>query len=130
MPIPPQQSEETDRFIEVVFPQHLNHHGTLFGGEALRMMGTTAFVTATRHSRRTMVLVGVENVDFDAPVRQGEIVEIVTRVAKVGRTSVEIAIEMVSEELLSGEQRRCGSGSFTFVAVDEAGQSIPIGDGD
>ncbi len=46
--------------VEVVYPQHLNHHGTLFGGEALRMMDTAAFVAATRRTRRTMVTVAVE----------------------------------------------------------------------
>lgn len=115
------------RYIEVVFPQHLNHHGTLFGGEALRMMDTAAFVAATRRARRTMVTVGVENVVYEAPVRPGEIVEIEAVVAQTGRTSVVIDVELVAEVLLSGERRRCGSGRFTFVAVDEAGSAVPVG---
>lgn len=115
------------RYIEVVFPQHLNHHGALFGGEALRMMDTAAFVAATRRARRTMVTVGVENVVYEAPVWPGEIVEIGASVAHTGRTSVTVDVELTAEVLLSGERRHCGSGRFTFVAVDEAGRSVPVG---
>lgn len=113
------ETNEPTRFIEVVFPQHLNHHGTLFGGEALRMMDTAAFVAATRRARRTMVTVGVKEVAYEAPVRHGEIVEIIASIAGTGRTSVTIDVEMIAEALLSGERRRCGRGRFTFASVEE-----------
>jgi acyl-CoA hydrolase len=122
-------AEDVTRFIEVVFPQHLNHHGTLFGGEALRMMDTAAFVAATRRARRTMVTVGVEHVAYEAPVRHGEIVEIAASVAATGRSSVTIDVEMTGEALLSGERRRCGRGRFTFASVDEHGRSVELAPG-
>jgi acyl-CoA hydrolase len=114
------------RTVEIVFPQHLNHQGNLFGGEALRMMDSAAFIAATRRARRTMVTVGVERVAYEAPVHHGEIVEVVAKVAGVGRTSVRIEVEMSAEALLSGERRRCGGGHFTFVAVDEDERPVTI----
>jgi acyl-CoA hydrolase len=116
---------EPTRLIQIVFPQHLNHQGTLFGGEALRMMDTAAFVAATRRTRQTMVTVAVEHVRYDAPVGHGEIVELTATIASVGRSSVAVDVEMVGEELLSGERRRCGSGRFVFVAVDNDGKPVP-----
>jgi acyl-coenzyme A thioesterase PaaI-like protein len=90
--------EQTTRMVEVVFPHLLNHQGTLFGSQALRMMDTAAFVAATRRARRTMVTVGVEEVSYQAPVRQGEIVEIAAEVSRVGRSSVTVEVQMYAEE--------------------------------
>lgn len=117
---------QTTRMMQVVYPQHLNHQGTLFGGEALRMMDTAAFVAATRHARRTMVTVAVRDIDYEAPVHRGEIVEIDATVVETGRTSVTVHVEMHAEELLTGARRRCGNGRFVFVAVDAQGQSVQL----
>jgi len=114
------------RMTEVVFPQQLNHHGTLFGGEALSMMDRAAFVAATRHCRSEAVTIAVDQVDYVAPVRHGEIVEVLARVVATGRTSMTVRVSMVSEELLSGERRLCGTGRFVFVAIDDAGNPIPV----
>lgn len=114
------------RIAEVVFPQQLNHHGTLFGGEALSMMDRAAFVAATRHCRSSAVTIGVTDVDYVAPVRHGEIVEVVAHLVRTGRTSMTVQVSMVSEELLSGERRLCGRGRFVFVAVDDDGAPIPV----
>jgi len=119
-------SPESTRIVEVVFPGHLNHQGNLFGGEALRMMDTAAFVAATRRARRTMVTVAVQNVRYIAPVREGEIVEMTATVAATGRTSVTVDVEMVAEALLSGERQRCGEGRFVFAAVQNDAP-VPIG---
>ncbi|MCB0881049.1 MAG: acyl-CoA thioesterase [Thermoleophilia bacterium] len=114
------------RITEVVFPQQLNHHGTLFGGEALSMMDRAAFIAATRRCRSEAVTIAVEQVDYVAPVRHGEIVEVLAHVVATGRTSITVEVSMVGEELLSGQRRLCGTGRFVFVAVDDDGQPIPV----
>jgi uncharacterized protein (TIGR00369 family) len=119
-------AEPATRMMQVVYPQHLNHQGTLFGGEALRMMDTAAFVAATRSARRTMVTVAVQDIDYEAPVHRGEIVEIDAAVIETGRTSVTVQVEMYAEELLTGDRRRCGNGRFVFVAVDTDGNSVQL----
>ena len=120
--VPPPET----RMTEVVFPQQLNHHGTLFGGEALSMMDRAAFVAATRHCRSEAVTIAVDQVDYVAPVRHGEIVEVLARVVGTGRTSMTVQVSMVSEELLSGERRLCGKGRFVFVALDDEGRPAPV----
>jgi acyl-CoA hydrolase len=119
-------SGDVTRMVEVVYPQHLNHQGTLFGGEALRMMDTAAFVAATRAARRTMVTVGVRDVTYDAPVHHGEIAEIAATVVQTGTTSVAVDVELVAEELLTGVRRPCGRGRFTFVAVDDGHRPVRL----
>ncbi len=113
------------RMIQVVMPEMLNHQGTLFGGQALAMMDTAGFVAATRHCRRTTVTVKVNEVDYLAPVSQGQIIEIVARVVATGRTSMTVAVSMVAEELGSGVRTLAGRGQFVFVALED-GVPTPV----
>lgn len=122
----PEERTTSTRTVEVVYPQHLNHQGTLFGGEALRMMDTAAFVAATRRARKTMVTVAVEQVEYIAPVHHGEIVEIEAEVSGTGRTSVTVEVVMSAEVLLTGERRHCGRGRFVFAAIDESERSVVL----
>jgi uncharacterized protein (TIGR00369 family) len=118
--------DEPTRMMQVVYPQHLNHQGTLFGGEALRMMDTAAFVAASRRARQTMVTVAVQNIVYEAPIQNGQVVEIEAKVTGTGRTSVTVDVEMHSEQLLTGARRRCGTGRFVLVAVDDDGRPVPL----
>lgn len=123
-----QKASETPEavFIEIVFPQQTNHHGTLFGGEALALMDKAAFVAATRYARRTMVTRSSKEIEFRVPVKQGQLVELRARVVETGGTSVRVDVDMYREELLSGERMLATSGSFVFVALDEDGKPAPV----
>jgi acyl-CoA hydrolase len=114
------------RLAQLVMPNQTNHHGTLFGGHALGLMDHAGWIAATRYARRTMVTVASDRVEFKVPVRAGQLVELVARVARVGRTSVTVAVDMFAEEVATGERRLATSGSFVFVAVDEEGRPTPV----
>jgi acyl-CoA hydrolase len=114
------------RLAELVMPNQTNHYGTLFGGHALGLMDHAGWIAATRFARRTMVTVASDRVEFKVPVRAGELVELVARIARVGRTSVTVAVDMYAEDVAGGNRRLATSGSFVFVAIDEAGQPTPI----
>ena len=117
------------RSVELVFPEHTSHYGSLYGGNALGAMGKAAFVVATRHCRRAVVLAAAKRVDFTAHVHKGEIVELVSRVAGVGRTSMSVTVEMWAETPASGARRQCGQGEFVMVAVDDHHRPIPAASG-
>lgn len=105
------------RLMDIVFPGDTNHHGTLFGGIGLAHMDKVAFITASRHAHVDFVTASCEHIDFIAPARLGEIVELTGRVIKVGKRSLGAEVELVAEAPLSGEQRLCGRGVFNMVAV-------------
>lgn len=123
---PPAEPEGVLRTLEIVFPQQTNHHGSLYGGDALKLMGKAAFVAATRHTRAVIVMASSEHVDFVCPVRSGEMIELVSRVERTGRSSVVIGVELWAEDLLSGERRHAATGHFTMVSVDETGRPRPF----
>ena len=119
------QNEPT-RFVEVVFPEQANHYGTLFGGNALSLMGKAAFVAATRRARCAVVMATSDKVQFHEPVRVGELVELTAHVERVGRSSMTVAVEVVAETLTTGTRRVAMQGSFEMVAVDATGKPTPV----
>jgi acyl-CoA hydrolase len=117
--------EET-RFVEMIFPEQANHYGTLFGGNALSLMGKAAFIAATRRARQAVVMASSDKIEFREPVRVGELVELVARVERVGRSSMTVAVDMIREDLLSGQRKSAVHGTFEMVAVNELGRPVPI----
>lgn len=115
------------RLWEIVFPDHTNHLGTLFGGQALAWMDKAAFVAATRFARRTVVTARSEQVDFHVPVRQGQLVELVAVVASVGRSSMQVTVELQAEDAHAGTRRLCTRGRFTMIALDAEGRPAEVG---
>lgn len=114
------------RLLEMVFPDHTNHLGTLFGGQALAWMDKAAFIAASRYARRTVVTARSEQVDFRLPIRQGQLVETIAHVVEVGRTSMQVEVEVVSEDLPSGERALCARGRFVMIALDVHGRPAPV----
>lgn len=114
------------RLAEMIFPGQTNHYGTLYGGDALRMMGKAAFIAGTRHARAVLVMASSERIDFAAPIGEGDMVELVANVTKTGRSSVHVAVELWSEALLSGTRRHAATARFTYVAVDDQGRPKAI----
>lgn len=114
------------RIYKAVFPNTTNHYDTLFGGMALSLMDEVAFIAATRFSRKRMVTVSSSRVDFNMPIPAGTIIELVGRVAEVGRTSLKVMIEIYIEEMYAEERKKAIEGEFSFVAVDENKRPIPV----
>ena len=114
------------RLAELIMPNRTNHQGTLFGGHALGLMDHAGWVAATRCARRTMVTVASDRVEFKVPVGAGQLVELVARVTRIGRTSVTVGVDMYAEDVASGDRQLATSGSFVFVAIDDEGRPIPI----
>lgn len=126
-PIPAGRITE-GRLVQMVFPEQTNHYGTLFGGEALALMDKAAFIVASRYARRTMVTASSERCDFHVPIRQGQLVELVTRVVATGRTSVTVEVLLYSEDLVTGDRQLGTRGRFVLVALDAHGKPTGIPD--
>ena len=108
--------------VDLVFPDHANHLGTLFGGQALAWMDKAAFIAASRHARRSVVTARSERVDFRAPVRTGQLVEVRARVVSQGRSSMQVDVSLFAEDLLDGARTLCCSGRFVMIALDGHGR--------
>lgn len=131
-PLPPmpktfvQHAAQPLQMVEMVFPNQTNHYGTLYGGDALRMMGKAAFIASTRAARAVMVMAASDRIDFRSPIREGEMVELTAKVRMTGRSSMRISVDLGAEDLISGERRHAATALFTMVSVDEHGRPKPI----
>lgn len=112
---------------KVIFPNTTNHYHTLFGGRAMEMMDEVAFIAATRFSRKKVVTISSDKIDFKEPIPAGTIVELVAEVIEIGNTSLKVQVDLFQEEMYSNTpQRKSISGLFTFVALDQNNQKIPV----
>ena len=101
-----------------VLPQHANVHGTLLGGTVMHWVDLAAAIVANRHSRRPVVTAAFDEMAFLAPVMVGQVAIVKARLTLVDRSSMEIRVDVDSEDVLTGERRRTGTAFVTFVALD------------
>ena len=85
------------RIFKAVFPGDTNHHNTMFGGSVMYLMDEIAFMTATRFCRKPIVTVSSDKIDFKHSIPAGTIVEMVGKVVRVGRTSLDVQIDVFIE---------------------------------
>lgn len=118
--------QSVTRIFKAVFPNTTNHYDTLFGGTAMQLMDEVAFITATRFSRQRMVTVNSDRIDFKKPIPAGTIIELVGKVSKIGNTSLKVRVDIFIEQMYSDDRKKAITGEFTFVAIDENKNPMPI----
>jgi acyl-CoA hydrolase len=111
-------ADSATEMTQLVLPQHANVHGTLLGGTVMHWVDLAAAIVANRHSRRPVVTAAFDEMAFHAPVIVGQIALIRARLTLVDRSSMEIRVDVVSEDVITGEKRKTGTAFVTFVALD------------
>ncbi len=114
-PVSASQSEMT----EIVLPAMTNPLGKLLGGQVMHLVDMAAALAAHRHSNSYVVTASVDYIDFRNPVNLGEIVNLKSQVNRVFHTSMEVGVEVYSENMLTGERKHTTTAYVTFVAIDE-----------
>lgn len=114
-PVSASQSE----MAEVVLPAQTNPLGKLLGGHVMHLVDMVAAMAAHRHSNSYVVTASVDYIDFRNPIGLGEIVILKSQVNRTFRTSLEVGVEVYSENVLTGERKHTTSAYVTFVAIDE-----------
>jgi acyl-CoA hydrolase len=104
---------------EVVLPAQTNALGKLLGGHVMHLVDIVAAMAACRHSNSWVVTASVDSIDFRNAVNLGEIVILKAQVNRVFTTSMEIGVEVFSENVMTGERKHTTSAFVTFVAIDE-----------
>ena len=120
------QDAANTEMTELVLPAQANHYGTLFAGQALSMLAQAAFTAASRHARSNVVLAGVENLRFTAPVPVGNLFIMAARVISAGRSSMVVEVIASREDPQTGARAPVAQGQFQMVAVNEHGRPQKI----
>jgi acyl-CoA hydrolase len=114
------------RLLESVFPTDTNPQGNLFGGTLMSWMDKAAGFAAMRRSRTTVVTRAIDDIAFQVPILQGELVEVYARVIDVGRTSMRVRVQVSKENPREGTSQLCVVGHFTMVAMGPDRTPIPV----
>ena len=111
---------------ELVLPGQTNTLGNIFGGRVMQLIDIAAGVTATRHARKTVVTVFIDQIHFKNPIKMGQIVILHSRIEYAGNTSMEIGVDVFSENPLTGKQIHATKAHLTFVALNQKGEPSPV----
>lgn len=124
MPTPTADYRTTLRAL--MMPADTNHQGTVFGGVVLSKIDQAGYLEARRHGRHRWVTVSMNQVHFVAPVYTGDVVTMLTRTLRTGRTSVTVEVRVEAERHIGGETVVVTEAQLTLVSVDDDGTSIPF----
>ena len=111
---------------ELVLPNDTNLLGTQLGGRLMHFIDVAGAMAAQRHSNRAVVTASIDSVDFRHPVKQGRAVILRAKVTWVGRSSLEVRVDVFSEDFLTGRQEFTSKAYLTFVAVDSEGRPVEV----
>ena len=106
--------------VQIVLPNDTNSLGNLMGGVLLRWMDIAGGISAGRHSNAVCVTVSVDNVSFKYPILLGEIVTIEAKVSRAFNTSMEVHLEVFTENPKKVGRKKTNDAFLTFVALENA----------
>lgn len=107
-------------------PDTANFAGNVHGGTILKLLDQAAYACASRYSKRYVVTLSVDRVTFRQPIHVGELVTFLAAVNYTGRSSMEIGIKVIAEDIRTQVVRHVNSCFFTMIAVDDAGQPVAV----
>ncbi|USD66315.1 acyl-CoA thioester hydrolase YciA [Vibrio sp. SCSIO 43136] len=113
----------------LAMPADTNANGDIFGGWIMSQLDLAGGILAKEISHGRIVTVSVSSITFKQPVRVGDVVCCYGECTKIGRTSMEINLEVwvkpVSEDGI-GERYQVCEAQFNYVAIDSQGRPRPV----
>jgi acyl-CoA hydrolase len=111
---------------QLVLPNDTNQLGNLLGGQLMHWMDLVAAIAAARHSKHVCVTASVDELNFLQPIKLGEVVSLLASVNRVFKTSMEVGVKVLSENMLTGILKHANTAYLTFVALDSSGSPIHV----
>ena len=112
-------SASRSEMAEVVLPSQTNPLGKLLGGRVMHLVDIAGAMAAHRHANSLAVTASVDYIDFRNSINVGDIVILKSHINRAFHTSMEIGVDVYSENILTGERKHTTTAFVTFVAVDE-----------
>ena len=119
------QESQSERS-EIVFPTDSNALGNLFGGRLMQYIDLVGAMAASRHARAITVTASMDHLDFVAPVHVGDLLILKASVNRAFRTSMEVGVKAMVEDVRVQKLRHVSSAYLTYVAVDREGKPIAV----
>jgi acyl-CoA hydrolase len=112
--------------VQVVLPNDANPLGFILGGTVMHLIDIAGAIACHRHTRSLLVTAAVDGLQFLHPIKVGDLIILKSRVTAAFETSLEVEVEVFSEETLTGVRRMTSRAYLTFVAIDIEGGRVPV----
>jgi acyl-CoA hydrolase len=123
---PRRASDSATEMVQVVLPNDANALGFILGGTVMHLIDIAGAIASFRHARSRVVTAAVDDLVFLHPIKIGDLIILNARVTCTFRTSLEVQVDVFSEESLTGVRQLTSRAFLTFVAVDEHGGRVGV----
>jgi acyl-CoA hydrolase len=118
--------ESATEMVQVVLPNDANPLGFILGGTVMHLIDIAGAIACHRHTRSLLVTAAVDGLEFLHPIKVGDLIILRSRVTCTFTTSLEVEVEVFSEETLTGRRQMTSRAYLTFVAIDRDGRKQPV----
>ncbi len=118
--------ESYTEMTQVVLPNDANPLGFILGGSVMHLIDIAGAIAAYRHTRSLLVTAAVDGLEFLHPIKVGDLIILNARVTCTFTTSLEVEVEVFSEETLTGKRRKTSRAYLTFAAIDPGRKKVPV----
>jgi acyl-CoA hydrolase len=123
---PKRASESATEMVQVVLPNDANPLGYILGGTVMHLIDIAGAIACHRHTRSLLVTAAVDGLQFLHPIKVGDLIILKARVTCVFTTSLEVRVDVFSEETLTGRRLLTSRAYLTFVAIARDGQRVQV----
>ena len=124
--VPKRAAESATEMVQVVLPNDANPLGFILGGTVMHLIDIAGAIACHRHTRSLLVTAAVDDLQFLHSIRVGDLIILKSHVTCVFTTSLEVQVEVFSEETLTGRRQLTSRAYLTFVAIARDGQRVPV----
>lgn len=111
---------------QLMQPEHANNQGNVHGGWIMKLVDEAGALAAMRHAQRRVVTVAIDSMVFRQPIRIGDLVILTAEVTYTGRTSMEVEVQVIAENPISGVRTHTNTAYVVYVALDDQGNPTPV----
>jgi uncharacterized protein (TIGR00369 family) len=111
---------------QLMMPEHANLQGNVHGGWIMKLVDEAGAIAAIRHAGRRVVTVAIDQMVFHQPIRIGDLIILEANVTYVGRTSIEVEVQVVAENTITSQRIHTNTAYLVYVSVDEDGKPTPV----
>lgn len=119
-------ADSATEMVQVVLPNDANPLGFILGGTVMHLIDIAGAIACHRHTRTLLVTAAVDGLQFLHPIKVGDLIILNSVVTAAWSTSLEVQVDVFSEETLTGIRRLTSRAYLTFVSIDREGKRVPI----
>jgi acyl-CoA hydrolase len=111
---------------QLMQPEHANTSGNVHGGWIMKLVDEVGALASMRHARHRTVTVAIDQMVFREPIFIGNLIILEAEVTYAGHSSMEVEVDVIAENPITGERRRTNTAYLVYVAIDDNGRPTQI----